>query len=109
MSAVAAHHDLGPSYSGSVMLDVGAGYGALVIYTGPEELGREIEISPADGSGPRTHAAVRARHVDSRTLYGVVFPSLAAGPYTIWLDSATALRTVRVDSAEVAEFTWPAT
>jgi hypothetical protein len=88
------------------MLDVGDGYGALVIYTGAAELGREIEISPSDGSGHRTHAAVRARHVDSRTLYGVVFPSLATGTYTIWLDADTALGTVRVGSAEVAEFTW---
>jgi hypothetical protein len=88
------------------MLDVGPGYGALVIYATEAELGREIEISPGSGS-TRTHAAVRARHVDRRTLYGVVFPSLAAGTYTIWLDAETALATVAVGSAEVAEFTWP--
>lgn len=101
------HHDYGPSYSGTVMLDVGPGYGALVIYATAAELGLEIEISPSDG-GARTHAAVRARHVDRRTLYGVVFPSLAAGTYTIWLDAGTPLATVRVGSAEVTEFTWPA-
>jgi hypothetical protein len=46
----------GPSSSGSVVLDLGPGIGALVLHTPPELDGREIEISPL-GSTParRTH------------------------------------------------------
>ena len=103
------HHDLGPSDPGTVVLDIGAGLGALVIYATAEQLGLEIEISPGEAADtPRTHAAVRARVFDSSTLYAVVFPSLAEGPYTIWSDTGPALSTVRVRSAEVTQFTWPA-
>ncbi|MFI5914518.1 phospholipase [Dactylosporangium sp. NPDC051541] len=103
------HHDLGPSYPGTVMLDIGAGRGALVISAAAEQLGLEIEISPGEsGDAPRTHAAVRARVFDSSRLYAVVFPSLAEGPYTIWSEAGDALATVRVRSAEVTQFTWPA-
>jgi hypothetical protein len=103
------HHDAGPSDPGTVVLDIGAELGALIIYTTAEQLGVEIEISPGEASGaPRTHAAVRARNLGSDTIYGVVYPSLTQGVYTIWLDAGTALTTVPVRGAEITEFTWPA-
>ena len=106
--SVTHHHDLGPSDPGTVVLDIGAGLGALVIYTTAEQLGLEIEISPGEADGAtRTHAAVRARNLGDRTIYGVVYPSLAEGTYTIWRDADTALTTVNVHSAQVSQFTWP--
>ena len=41
----------------SVALDIGAGYGALMLYPSARFRGREIEISPAEGGG---HASTRA-------------------------------------------------
>ena len=39
---------LGPSYDGTVMLDIGGDVGALIISTEPDLLLAEIEISPVD-------------------------------------------------------------
>ena len=108
VGAVAHHHMSGPSDPGTVVLDIGAEFGALVIYTAQEQLGVEIEISPGEARGAtRTHAEVRARNLDDRTIYGVVYSSLAEGLYTIWSDADTALTTVRVCGAKVTQFTWP--
>lgn len=105
----ACNHGSGPSDPGSVVLDIGAEIGALVIYTAADQLGAEIEISPVEAGGvTRQHAAVRARNLDDRTIYGVVYSSLAEGDYTIWSDADTALTTVRVRGAKVTQFTWPA-
>jgi hypothetical protein len=99
-------HDYGPSYSGTVMLDIGPGVGALVIVTGPELLGHEIEISAgpedplrAEGAA-RTHVAVRERRLGDHIMYCAVYPSLPEGTYTIW-DGDRAVRQVRVNGAEV--------
>ena len=53
----------GPSGSGSVILDLGPGVGALVLHAAPEMDGREIEVSPLGGgtSAHRTHSRVRPR------------------------------------------------
>jgi hypothetical protein len=105
------HHEYGASYTGTVVLDIGQDRGALVIFTGADQVGDEIEISPAAPGapecGPRTHAAVRERHLDGRTLYGAVYPGLREGSYTIWSDEVTPVGTVLVRGAEIAEFRWP--
>src|SRR5439155_22906879 len=97
------HH--GPSTTGTVVLDIGASTGCLVPLPGPAELGREIEIGTA--GSPRTHVAVRARHVNGRTLYGAVYPALPAGEYTVWRDATTPAGTVTIRGAHITEFTWP--
>jgi hypothetical protein len=103
------HHDAGPSDPGTVVLDIGAELGALIIYTTAQQLGLEIEISPGKTSDARrTHMAVRARNLDSHTIYGAVYPSLVEGIYTIWLDADTVLATVSVHGAQVTQFSWPA-
>jgi hypothetical protein len=100
-------HIAGPSYPGSVVLELGADVGVLVIYTGPDQLGREIEISPVGAPGQRTHAAVRERRTNGRIRYGALYPQLPAGHYMIWEDTITAVGMIRVPRAAVAEFAWP--
>lgn len=101
-------HRYGPTGSGTVMLNLGGDVGALVIYTGPELHGREIEVSRAD-DGPvrRTHAAVRERVVRDGTFHSAVCPDLAAGRYTVWWDEDTPAGVVSVTGGAVAEFVWP--
>ena len=82
-------HRYGPTSAGTVLLDLGADTGALVLYTPADLLGAEIEISPDTPGAPRTHAAVRARPVPGGTRYAVVYEGLAAGRYTIWRDHDT--------------------
>ncbi len=99
---------LGPSGPGTVLLDLGPGAGALVLRTGPDANGREIEISPAGcPSGHRTHSQVRAREVPSGTQYAAVYPGLPAGDYTVWLDARTPASEVTVAEAAVTTAWWP--
>ena len=95
-----------PSRQGSVVLDIGADTGALVIHTGPDQDGREIEVSPVDDPGHRTHAAVRPRHLPDRTVYSVVITPLPAGRYTVWRDRNTVQSVVDVPGGGVSEFHW---
>ena len=58
----AVHHAVGPSAAGSVMLDIGAGTGALVLFVPAHLDGAEIEISAAgESDARRTHSRVRQR------------------------------------------------
>ncbi len=75
-----AESSAGPSGPGTVVLELGPGIGALILYTPAEMDGEEIEIS-RDGE-PRTHSRVRPRHMPGETRYAAVYPSLPAGRYT---------------------------
>jgi hypothetical protein len=99
-----SHHALGPSAVGAVVLDIGAGAGALIIHVPATEHGREIEVSGTDGH--RTHAAVRERVLDTGSIYCVVYPSLAAGDYTIWADESTPAGSTTIVSGEITEINW---
>ncbi|WP_433292192.1 phospholipase [Actinoplanes sp. CA-030573] len=101
------HHSLMPSGQGTVMLNIGAGIGALVIHAPGRLHGHEIEVSPVGDPALRTHAAVRARYVRGGASYAVVIDSLPEGRYTVWRDPVNALGEVEVPGGGVAEFTWP--
>jgi len=96
----------GPSGSGTVVLELGPGAGALVLYTPAARVGAEIEISLADVAARRTHSMVRPRHVAGTTVYAAVYPDLPPGDYTIWAGSAT-VATVAVAAGAVTRATWP--
>lgn len=73
-----------PARTEHVVLDLGGGFGALLI-TAPAVLkGREIEISPLENPLVRTHNEVIEREVNGRTIFAAVLPDLPAGEYTIW-------------------------
>jgi hypothetical protein len=107
MSGGHHHHTLAPSGQGTVMLNIGSGIGAVVIYTPARLHGHEIEVSPVQDGSRRTHAAVRARYVRSGVLFSVVIDSLPEGRYTVWRDPVTRLAEVDVSGGMVAEYTWP--
>jgi hypothetical protein len=107
---------LGPSTSGSVVLELGQDIGALVLHTPPELDGAEIEISPAAqpardqaklGHGKRTHSQVRRRQMPGGTRFAAVYPGLAAGDYVIWRDASIPVMTVTVDGGQVTTAWWP--
>ena len=99
---------LGPSGSGSVVLDLGPHIGALVLHTPPELDGREIEISRLAGGAPRerTHSRVRQRHTPGGVQYAAVYPGLAAGGYVVWRDVTTSVMTVSVTGGQVTTARW---
>lgn len=102
---------LGPSTSGSVVLELGPGIGALVLHTPPELDGAEIEISrqvrPAGPPAKRTHSQVRQRLTPGGTKFAAVYPGLAAGEYTIWRDAHSPAMTVTIDGGQVTTARWP--
>jgi hypothetical protein len=98
----------GPSGPGTVVLELGADVGALVLYTPAELDGREIEISRSDWATRRTHAQVRPRHTPAGTRYAAVYPDLAAGTYTIWADSEHGAGSVVLAGGRVTNWSWPA-
>jgi hypothetical protein len=98
----------GPSSAGSVVLNVGDGIGALVLYTPASLDGREIEISVQGAPAPRrTHSQVRERRAGGALQHAAVYPGLAAGDYTIWRDATTPAGLVTVSGGHVTSYQWP--
>jgi hypothetical protein len=100
-----------PSGPGTVIMELGADVGALILYTPAEMDGQEIEISRDDGPGAsasrRTHSQVRPRHMPRETRYAAVYPSLPAGCYTIWRDGHTPAAAVTITGGQVSSCRWP--
>ncbi|HEX3669745.1 MAG TPA: phospholipase [Acidimicrobiia bacterium] len=96
------HHSKDPRPE-HVLLDLGPGVGALVLRTGADLHGKEIEISPAGRDEERSHKQVHERPIAGRPLYGAVFDSLPAGEYTLWLDDQPLRRHVAVAGAAVTD------
>jgi hypothetical protein len=86
-----------------VMLDLGPGVGALVLRTGADLHGAEIEISPSGSDEARSHKQVHERPAGGRSLYAAVFDRLPAGEYTLWLDDRPLRRDVAVAGAVVTQ------
>jgi hypothetical protein len=99
---------IGPSGPGTVVLELGAGIGALILYTPADLDGAEIEISRDDDPGaPRTHSQVRQRPMTTTTAYAAVYPSLPAGRYTIWRSEYSPAVTATITGGEVTSCHWP--
>jgi len=99
-------HSYGPTGAGTVMLDLGPGTGALVLYTPAALAGAEIEISPERPGAARTHAAVRERPGPRGARYAAVYDGLAAGAYTLWRDHDTPAGTVTIAGGQVTTHEW---
>ena len=100
---------LPPSGLGTVVLDLGASIGALVLHTPAELDQREIEISRIDVPGAaRTHSQVRERRTGVSVRYAAVYPELAAGDYTIWRDEVTPLTQITIAGGRITTCHWPA-
>jgi hypothetical protein len=98
---------VGPSGSGTVVLELGPGAGALILHTPAELNGAEIDISRTGGRGHRTHSMVRPRHVAGGTQYAAVYPGLAPGTYAIWRADGTPAVTVTVSGGSATAAHWP--
>jgi hypothetical protein len=90
--------------SASVLVDVGNGKGALVLYLDRGFVDDEIEISPV-GSVHRVHTGVLDRQTAAGAVRAAVFGSLVAGSYRVWRDAHTAAATVTIVAGTVTEWT----
>jgi hypothetical protein len=89
-----------------VMVDVGPGFGALVIYTPDGLRGEEIEISPLEDDSRRVHTDVLRRKTAGGFACAAVFGSLAEGEYRLWHTTLSELYEVRVAGGQVTELDW---
>ena len=96
----------GPSDPGTVVMELGADIGALVLYTPAALNGSEIEISRDDPGAPRTHSQVRPRHMPNVTRYAAVYPGLRAGRYLVWRDGQRPAATVIITGGQVTSCHW---
>jgi hypothetical protein len=98
----------GPTGPGVVVMELGAGIGALILYTPPGLDGEEIEISrDGEPAAKRTHSRVRPRPMPGATKYAAVYPGLPAGRYTIWRDEQTPATAATVTGGQVSSCYWP--
>jgi hypothetical protein len=93
-------------FEAGVMVDVGEGAGALVIYTVEALRGEEIEISPTGDDDRRVHTDVLRRKTAAGYVYAAVFGSLAAGAYRLWHPSRPNGTEVHITSGLVLEVDW---
>jgi len=89
-----------------VVLDIGGEIGALIVHTGADLHGVEVEISPTGDDGARSHKDVLERAIDGRPAHTAVFDDLAAGSYTLWIDGAAVTRGAVVEGGEITELDW---
>ena len=89
----------------NAVLDIGEDIGALVIYTGQEMLGNEIEVSPKGNRSLRIHAAVLERKINGRTSFAALFLELSEGDY---ITLTTPSSEITIIGGQVAELDWMA-
>jgi len=87
-----------------VVLDIGESVGALILYTGPDLVGQEIEVSQS--GQPRTHTEVLERRIEGRPVFAAVYASLPEGHYQIWGYDDKHVTEVDITSGQVAEVDW---
>jgi hypothetical protein len=85
----------------ALLVDVGGDFGALIVYTGPQLEGEEIEISP-EGHDQRSHNVARRRRTHAGDVFACVFPSVTAGRYLVW-DADGSARAVAVTGGSITE------
>ncbi len=91
-----------------VVLEIGDDLGALIVHTGHEMHGVEIEISSTGEDDRRSHKQVLERRTGGEPAYTAVFDQLPAGTYTLWTDGIPRVRGVEVAVDHVSELSWPA-
>ncbi len=89
----------------NAVLDIGEDIGALVIYTGQEMLGNEIEVCPKGNHTQKIHTAVLERKINGRILFAALFLELPEGDY-ITLTSPSS--EITIIGGQVAELDWRA-
>jgi hypothetical protein len=89
-----------------VVLDIGEDLGALIVQTGGDMHGVEVEISPAGEDDNRSHKEVLERSIDGRPAFTAVFDALPAGSYTLWTGGRPRARGVRIERSRVAQLDW---
>jgi hypothetical protein len=101
-----AENHAGRAHPEYVALDIGEQFGALIVHTGAELHGVEVEISPAGEDESREHKEVLERSMNGRPDFSLVFDKLVEGRYTLWIEGVARNRGVAVTAGEIGELDW---
>lgn len=96
----------GSASSGPAVLDIGGGRGALLVVVPAALLDTEPEVSPAGRPEARTHTGVHERPIGGEMLPVALFPSLEAGPWTLWGEGPCVTREVEILDGRVTHIDW---
>jgi hypothetical protein len=94
------------AFEQGVMVDVGLGFGALVVYAPEEMQGQEVEVSPKGEDTKRVHADFLRRRTALGRLCAAVFGSLPEGDYRLWHGTGRSPTEVQIVGGEIAEVDW---
>ena len=94
------------THASNLVLDIGEDVGALVLYTGAELNGEEIELSRAVPGAKRFHNQVHERRLGGQTVFAAVYPEIRAGEYHVWRDGIEPADVVTIRGGAVAEIDW---
>ncbi len=103
---MAHEHYAARSHPEFVVLELGSGFGALIVHTEADMHGVEVEISPAGDDEHRSHKEVLERVAGGCPAYTAVFDRVPAGEYTLWVKGNARARHVTVDDGLIAELDW---
>ena len=98
--------DAGDIHAHGIVLDIGEGVGALVIYTKPTLEGLEIEVSRTDDDADRVHTEVLERLVRGQPVFAAVFAALPEGAYRVWTHDPQLPGLATIRGGQVAELDW---
>ena len=89
----------------ALVLDIGDGIGALVLYTNESCLGREVDVTPAGSPhSHEIHTMIRRRRAVDRDVVAGVYPELEAGTYDVWGIDRVIVGQVVIEGGRVAEY-----
>ncbi len=87
-----------------IVLDIGDGVGALIIYTRENLRGYQIDVSlRGDATAKRVHTDVLERRIAGRPVFAAVFAALPEGEYVTWSDPAESFTIV---GGNIVELNW---
>ena len=87
-----------------IILDIGNGIGALIIYTQEKLRGYQIDVSlKGIENAKRVHTDVLERRSIGRAVFAAVFAELPEGEYVTWSDP---VETFTIVSGSIAELNW---
>jgi hypothetical protein len=96
----------GSARSGPAVLDIGGGSGALLVIVPAALLGTEPEVTSAGRAAVRIHTGVHMRDTGGMRVPVALFPSLAAGAWTLRAQGPCATREVEIADGRVTEVDW---
>jgi hypothetical protein len=97
---------LPPSGQGTVVLDIGANVGALIVHTNAAQAGVEIELARRGETKAFVHTEVRERRLPDGSVYAGVFPAVAIGDYTLVGIDGRPSCDVTIEDGRVTEVHW---